>query len=65
VESSYDDTSKKNQSFINHSFCEVTDSILTNCKNDMWTEIINPCRVRTIRMPQMKPVFFGHFSVID
>jgi len=26
--------------FINDNFCEVTDSMSTNCKNDMWTEII-------------------------
>jgi len=37
---------KSNWSFINHSFREVTDSMSTNCKNDMWTEITNPCRLK-------------------
>jgi len=31
--------------FINHSNCEITDSMSTNCKNDMWTEITNICRL--------------------
>jgi len=29
-------------SIIRHSFCEVTDSMSTNYKNDIWTEITNP-----------------------
>jgi len=32
---------KTTWSFINHSNCEVTDSMSFNCKNDMWTD---PCR---------------------
>jgi len=32
--------------YINHNFCEITDSVSSNCKNDMWTEITNPCRLR-------------------
>jgi len=38
---------KTTSSFINHSNCKVTDSISFNCKNDMWTEITNPCRFRS------------------
>jgi len=38
---------------INHSNCEVTHSMSTNCKNDMWTEITNICRLRTVRMPRV------------
>jgi len=34
----------KFQSFINHSFCEVTDFVKR--KNDMWTEITNCYRHR-------------------
>jgi len=34
-------------SFINHSNCEVTYSISFTCKNDIWTEITNPCRFRS------------------
>jgi len=30
-----------------HSCCEVTDYILSNCNNNMWAEIINPCRLRS------------------
>jgi len=33
---SYDDTSF----FISHSFCDITDSMSTYCKNDMWTETL-------------------------
>jgi len=33
--------------FMNHTNCEVTDSMPTNCKNDMWTEITNICRLRS------------------
>jgi len=36
---------KTTWSFINHSNCEVTDSISTNCKNDIWTEITNISRL--------------------
>jgi len=32
---------------------EVTDSMSTNCKTDIWTEITNICRLRTVRMPQV------------
>jgi len=35
------------QIFINHSFCEITDSMSPNWKNGMWTEITNPCRLRS------------------
>jgi len=38
---------KTTWSFINQSNCEVTDSTLFNCKNDIWTEITNPCRFRS------------------
>jgi len=38
--------SKKQLTFY-HSFCEVTHSVSTNCKNDMWTEVTNPCRLRS------------------
>jgi len=34
-------------SVINHSNCEVTDSMSFNCKNDIWTEITNPHRFRS------------------
>jgi len=36
---------KINPSFINHNY-EVTDSMSTHCKNDMWTEITYICRLR-------------------
>jgi len=42
---------KSIQSFINQSFCEITDSMSTNGKNGMWAEIFNPCTV-TIRMSE-------------
>jgi len=32
---------------------DVTDSMSINCKNYMWTEITNICRLRTVRMPQV------------
>jgi len=32
---------------MNHTNCEFTDSMATNCKNDMWSEIINICRLRS------------------
>jgi len=38
---------KTTHRFINHSTCEVTDSMSTNCKNDMWTEITNPFGFRS------------------
>jgi len=38
---------KSTQSFINHSFCEVIDSMSTNSKNEMWTKITNPCRLKS------------------
>jgi len=39
---------KTTSNFINHSNCEVTDSMSFNCKNDIWrTEIINPYRFRS------------------
>jgi len=38
---------KSTLSFINHSFCAVTDSMLTNCKNGMCTEITDPCKLRS------------------
>jgi len=38
---------KTTWNFINHSNCEVTDSMWFNCKKDMWTEIANPCRFRS------------------
>jgi len=38
---------KNTWSFINHTICEVTDPMSFNCKNDMWTEITNPCRFRS------------------
>jgi len=46
---------KTTWSVINHSNCEVTDSMSFNCKNDMWTKITNPCRFRShnCRMPQV------------
>jgi len=31
---------------MNHSNCVVADSMPTNCKNDMWTEITSMCRLR-------------------
>jgi len=37
---------KTTWSFINHSNCEVTDSMSFNCKNDMWTGITNPWKCR-------------------
>jgi len=33
-------TTTQVQNFINRSFSEVTYSMLTNCKNDMWAGII-------------------------
>jgi len=49
AETSYDNmTYKGNGSFINHSNYKVTDSMPTNCKDDMWTEITNICRVRSL-----------------
>jgi len=48
AEASYDNTNcKSNLSFINHSNYEVTNSMSTNHKNDMWTEITNICRLRS------------------
>jgi len=32
---------------MNHTNCEFSDSMLTNCKNDMWTEITNICRLKS------------------
>jgi len=41
------DKHKLQQLQFYHSFCEVTDSVSTDCKNDMWTKIINSCRLRS------------------
>jgi len=38
---------KTTWSFINHRHREATDSISFNCKNDICTEITNPCRFRS------------------
>jgi len=38
---------KTSWSFINHSNCEVTDSMSFNCKHDMWSKISSPCRFRS------------------
>jgi len=41
--------------FINHSNCEVTDSVSTNRKNDVWTEsqTFADSEVRTVGIPQV------------
>jgi len=38
---------KTTRSLINHSNCELTDSMSFNWNNDMWTEITNVCRFRS------------------
>jgi len=44
-------------SLINHSTCEVTDSVSTNCKNDIWTGLksltLTDSEVINVRMPQV------------
>jgi len=61
-------------SIIRHSFCEVTDSMSTNYKNDIWTEITNPwwlgsqncyCVTSSNVQNGIKPDFFSYFSIID
>jgi len=42
--------------FMNHTNCEVTDSMPTNCKNDMWTEITNICRLRSQNAASVKSI---------
>jgi len=32
---------------MNHTNCEVPDSLPTNCKSGMWTEITNICWLRS------------------
>jgi len=45
---------KSKWSVINHSNCQVTDSMSTNYKNDMWNEIaFADAEVRTVRMLQV------------
>jgi len=56
AETSYDNTSYKGPRF-GHIFpdsSEVPDSVPTNCKNDMWTEINNICRLRSQNAASMK-----------
>jgi len=38
---------KTTWNFIYHSNCEVPDAMSFYCKNDMWTEITNPCRFKS------------------
>jgi len=38
---------KTTWSFIDHSNCEVTDSMSFNYKNDIWLEITNACWFRS------------------
>jgi len=45
---------KSNLRFINHSDCEVTDSMSTNCKNDVWTKITNLCRLKSQNSTTLK-----------
>jgi len=43
---------KSNSSFINHSNCEVTNSMTAYYRNNMWTEFTIVCRPE-VRMPQV------------
>jgi len=54
AETSYDNTSNRIKNFMNHTNCEVPDAMPTNCKNDMWTEITNICRLRSQNAASVK-----------